>query len=175
MGRQTLLLLFIGLLSVAAAGADSYSCRDNQGVLYFADSPARLPDECQGQSLEVKPDKLDNLNIVPATPVPQGVTPEIEQSIRATETERQQQQQKILKLQKRAEQLAANYQEALKVKRRALRSWSYTSREEINKAELQMSQAKEDKLLLLQELDALKMSSEDRQKIKQDLDVIGDE
>jgi Domain of unknown function (DUF4124) len=172
MERRILLLLIVGLLSVTSVGAETFSCRDSKGELHFADSPARLPDECQGKTQELKSDKLDKLNIVPATPVPQESGSDFEETVRAAEDARQQRQQQILQLQQRAEKLAKSYQDAVSAKRQALRSWSYSSREEINKADQQMANAREEKQLLIKELETLRMSPEDQQKIKQSLDSI---
>lgn len=170
-----LILLIIGLLPVASGGAESYSCRDRQGRLFFADSPLSLPDECQGKTKKIESGKEDNLNFVPAVPMPSGSGKEFKRSVTAVELQQQYHQQQIQQLKLKAEQLAKSYQDAVEAKRSALRRWSYTSRDKIKQADQQMAQARVGKQQLLQELGSLRMSSADEQKVKQTLGLIGAE
>jgi len=168
-------LILIVLLSVASAAAETYSCRDSQGKLHFADNPANLPEDCRGQEQKIEPGKVGNLNLVPAAPTPPQSGRAFEQTVYSAEKERQQKQQQTRNLQLRAEQLAKKYQEAVRAKRGAVRSWSYDSREQINKADQQIKEARAGKQQLLQELESLKIPSAEEKKIRQELKAIEEE
>jgi len=167
-----LVLLLVGLLPVASLGVVSYSCRDSQGELHFADSPANLPAECAGQAQKIETGKVDNLNIVPSAPAPSGSGAEFDDAVRAVERQQVQQQQQIEQLKQRAKQLADSYQEAVTAKRSALKRWSYSSREKIDQADQQIAQARDGKQQLLQELGSVRMPADVEQKIRQRLESI---
>ena len=174
MGWRILLLLLVGLISVATAGAKTYTCRDSQGNPYFSDSPENLPASCQGKVEEVKPGAEGYINVVPAQPVPK-VSPGQEKSSQGVEHEQQSRRQQVQQLQQLAEQLATSYEEAAQAKRNALRRWSYSSREKIKQADQQIDKAREGKKQLLQELGSMRIFTADEQKIRRTLDRIEDQ
>lgn len=147
-----LIILFINL-SAGVVWAKTYSCRDSSGQLHFSDNLQGLPEECLGKEKVVKPGPADNLNYVPATPVPQGSGIEFKHSVRAVERELQAEESQKRQLHSRAESLLENYRAAVAEKRQAKRSWSYSSRDKIKQADSEIAQARTGKQQLLDELD----------------------
>lgn len=165
-------MMLLPLLGAFPAAAQTYSCRDSQGQLHFADSPARLPAECLGKERQIEQGKVDSINIVPAQPTPQGSGREFEQSVRAAEQELRQKQQRIESLYQKARELSSSYQGAVRSKNDAMRSWSYGSRDKVKAADEQMANARNGKKELLQKLEAERIPSDDQQKIRKILEGV---
>ncbi|MEA3544431.1 MAG: DUF4124 domain-containing protein [Thermodesulfobacteriota bacterium] len=159
----SLVFMFIG--TAVAGDATTYSCRDQDGQLHLTDNLQALPEECRGVAKNIKPVTPDNLNYVPSQPEPQGSGIEFQQAVRDAERKQQQEQVQVKKLLQRAEQLAAQYRQAVQEKRKSTRRWSYGAREIIQKAEIQIEDAREGKKQLLDEMDGQKIAPDDNRKI----------
>lgn len=170
--RILLLLLLLTAFANTHSWAKTYSCRDSQGKMHFADNLQGLPSECLGKEKVIKPDKPDNLNYVPATKDPSAPGIKFQHSVRDAEREQQRKQVEKRQLHSRAEKLLERYQEALAEKRRAKRSWSYSSRDIIKSSDQTISGVKADKELLLEELNSARVGTEEKTKIEQVLSGI---
>ena len=172
---RMILLFLVGLLAAGTAFAATYSCRDNRGQLHFADSPANLPAECLGKEKLIDLEKSENLNMVPATAAPPESEEAFADAVRSVENEQQQLQQQLQDLHLRAKQLVKKYREAVVAKRNAQRSWSYSSREQMDLADRQIEEARTGKQQLLQELEDGKIAADDEHLLRQELEAIGEE
>ncbi|MEE4253532.1 MAG: DUF4124 domain-containing protein [Desulfuromusa sp.] len=172
--RKVLSLWLIVMFAAIAAQATTYSCRDKQGKLYITDNLQSLPAECRERVQKVEPEDPDNLNYVPAQADPQGSGEQFLRAVRDTEREQKQKKERVEQLEKRAEQLAAQYKQAVQDKNNATRRWSYSSRGVIQKADKIIESAREGKRQLLTEIDRANISRQNEEKIVSWLDEIAD-
>lgn len=171
MAKVLSLWLLVMVIAITAQ-ATTYSCRDKQGKLYITDNLQSLPAECRGQTQKVKSEDPDNLNYVPAQTDPQGSGDQFLRAVRDTEREQKQKKARGERLVKRAEQLVAQYKQAIQDKNNATRRWSYASRGVIQKADEVIESAREGKRQLLTEIDRANISRENEEKIVSWLDEI---
>ncbi len=173
--RVLLLIVLMVAFSVLSAWPQTYSCRDGEGRMHFSDNLQGLPEECIGKEKTIKPGSADNLNFVPATPQPRGASDEFKRSVQSAEQALQQKEDLEQQLQSRAEELLQSYQQAVVEKRQARRSWDYGSREIVKKADEEMAKARTGKQELLKELAGARISTEEKDKIRQTLQGIESE
>ena len=169
-----LFLVFVFVGTAVTGYATTFFCRDQGGQLHLTDNLLALPEECRGAAKIVKPVTPDNLNYVPSQPEPQGSGIEFQQAVRDAEYKQQQKQVQVERFLQRAEQLAAQYRQAVQEKRQATRRWSYGAREIIQKAESRIENAREGKQQLLSEIDGQKIAPDDNRKIASWLAEIAD-
>ena len=170
-------LLLVMVLSVVMAQAATYSCRDKQGKLFMTDSLQTLPAECRERAQVIESEDPDNLNYVPSQAAPQGSGAKFQQAVDAAEHEQQQKQERVEGLLLRAEQLVAQYQQAVEEISEANQRWKYRKfnlRESTREAEKQIAMAREGKQQLLSELPEKKISRGDEQEIRALLDEVED-
>ena len=170
-----LMVMLLPLLLVTATWADNYSCRDSQGRLHLADSLSNLPEECREQAKTHTSDAVDNLIYVPTPAEPGGSDIRFEHSVRDAERGLQRKQQRGEQLQQSAETLAEKYETASADRRRAKRSWNYSSRETIKKSDVLIQEAREGKQQVLQELPAAALPSREEQQIRAILDRVAED
>ena len=172
-----LIMLFVNI-AVGACLAQTYSCRDEQGQIHFADSPQGLPTECWEKAQLHKSGPGDDVQYVPASPRSKGSGPDFTQSLQEVEQElsqKQKQEQRYLKVRERAEELVASYRQARTDKRRARRSWSNSSRQIIKEADENIEKARTGKQNLLDELARLGVSAKKKATIEDILEEIEEE
>jgi len=172
--KTVLLLLFVTIFSWTTVQAEIYSCRDKRGKLYMTDNIQTLPAECQGRTQVVESRKSDNLNIVPSQDTPQGSGPEFDQAVRDADQDLKQKQALREGLLNQAQQLAAQYQQAVEDRNSATRRWQYAgSRDAIRRADEQISQVQEAKQQLLDEISGQNLPRSLEQEIINQLNTIG--
>ena len=173
--KTVLLLLFVTIFSWTTVQAEIYSCRDKRGKLYMTDNIQTLPAECQGRTQVVESRKSDNLNIVPSQDTPQGSGPEFEQAVRDADQNLKEKQALRERLLNQAQQLAAQYQQAVEDRNSATRRWQYAgSRDTIRRADEQISQVQEAKQQLLDEINGQNLPRSLEQEIINQLNTIGE-
>ncbi len=173
--KTVLLLLVVTIFSWTTVQAEIYSCRDKRGKLYMTDNIQTLPAECQGRTQVVESRKSDNLNIVPSQDTPQGSGPEFDQAVRDADQDLKEKQALREGLLRQAQQLAAQYQQAVEDRNSATRRWKYAgSRDAIRRADEQISQVQEAKQKLLDEISGQNLPRSLEQEIISQLNTIGE-
>ena len=173
--KKIALVFLILILSAPLALATIYSCRDKHGKLFVSDNLQSLPPECRGDKQQITyRDDPDNLNYVPAENVPAGAGVEFQQEVQQVETQRKQEQQHIARLHQRVNQIVLRYQQLVREKREERRSWSYNSREKIDKANKEIGQIRGKKQQFLAEIERIKISRQDKEQLLSQLAEIKD-
>jgi len=173
--KTVLLLLFITIFSWTTVQAEIYSCRDKRGKLYMTDNIQTLPAECQGRTQVVESRKSDNLNIVSSQDTPQGSGPEFDQAVRDADQDLKEKQALREGFLNQAQQLAAQYQQAVEDRNSATQRWKYAgSRDAIRRADEQISQVQEAKQQLLDEISGQNLPRSLEQEIINQLNTIGE-
>ena len=172
--QKILSILVVMVFSGVTAQATIYSCRDNQGQLHLTDNLQSLPAECLGRTRTVQQKDAGNLSYVPAQKISPGSGADFQKTVRDATEEQQQRKEWLNNLSPRAEQLAAQYHQAVKLIHAEKRDWRYDSRGIIKKANERKQEALEGKQQLLTEMDRQKISRKDKGKIVSKLDEMKD-
>ena len=175
--QKLLFLLLIMVFSAVIAQAETYSCRDKQGKLFITDNLQTLPAECQDRAQVIESEDPDNLNYVPSQAAPQGSGVKFQQAVDAAEHEQQQEKEQVEGLLLRAEQLVAQYQQAVEEISMANQRWKHKKsklQEIVRGANDQIVIAREGKQRLLTEMVEQEVSWGNEQEIRSLLDEIED-
>lgn len=151
--RTGLALVLMLVVCSSTAQAVTYSCRDSGGQLHVSDTLQGLPEECRGRAVERREQDPDNLNFVPPAKQPAGSGAEFDRAVREEEQEQRLREQRAARYVQQAQHWAEQFQQARREKRQAKRSWSYQSREIIQRADRQIAEARAGKRTLLEKLD----------------------
>ena len=168
------ILTCISLLLPAPLLADNYSCTDSQGVIHIADNLMKLPAECRDQAKTLKEGDSGRVNYVAPVPTPQGQAQDFQQAVRSEELELKKKKQEAAEMVNQAKKLADNFEEAVTIRKTALRSKSYGSRDKLKMAESMMEYSRKGKRGLLEDMQKAHLSSEQRQQIMEALSRIAD-
>lgn len=162
---RVLLLLLIPFLSLSSAYGETFHCRDKQGHLHITDNIQALPEECRQGAQSSGNSDPDNLNYVPAQKTSKDVKRRFLREIQEEEEKNARQKARGEELLQRAERAAANFEQAVKEKRQALRRWTYQSREIIKDADERMAKAREQKNRLIGELEGARLDKDVREAV----------
>ena len=173
--QKLLFLLLVMVFSALIAQATTYSCRDKQGKLFMTDNLQTLPAECQERARVIESEDPDNLNYVPSQAAPQGSGADFQQAVGSAEYEQQKKKEQAEGLLLRAEQLVAQYQQAVEEISKANQRWKYKKynlQKIVRAANDQIAITREGKQQLLTEMVELKISHGNEQEIRSLLDEI---
>ncbi len=167
---KTIFLLILLCSVPAVVAASLYSCRDSTGHLHATDNLQSLPEECRPEAKSLEGADPDNLNFVPErTPEP-VVNRRFEQQVLEQKRQIRNEQEDARQAIADAEALLALYRQAQQERRQATRSWSYESRQIIQQAVEQLTEAQAGKEKLLAELEIKRFSPEIEARIRTILD-----
>ncbi len=172
--QKILFLLLVMVFSGVAVQAMTYSCRDNQGQLYMTDNLQSLPPECLGRTNTIQGEGSDNLSFVADQENPQDSGTNFQNVVNDATQKQKLNKEWLDNLLPRAEQLATQYHQAVKLIHAEKRDWRYSSRGIIKQANEQKREALEGKQQLLTEMDGQKISDRDKKKIVSKLDEMKD-
>lgn len=168
---RPLLLLFILLTGLATfAWGGSYACRDGKGTLYFTDNPLRLPEPCRKNMWQIKQQEYS----ADSAPTSAAKTPGqhdeerlIDRMIREDALERRARQ-----LRQQAAVSVEKYTQGIELTKKLNRSWHYGVRARQTKGNRLLTEARQEKLQLLTELESLGIPTQQRAEIEKLLDAI---
>lgn len=168
---KSLLLVFILLTAVASsAWSLSYACRDRRGILYFTDSPLRLPESCWEEMWQVEhlwhTDNSTPVKEVKQKPAELEERP-IERMIREEGLER-----RVKQLQQLAAAAVDKYNEGTELTKELNRSWHYGVRARRARGKKLLAEARKAKQQILEELESLGISKQRRAGIERLLGAI---
>ncbi len=173
--KKMAFLLLVLFSSATLAAATMYSCRDKDGKLFVSDNLQSLPPECRGDKQQISyKDDPDNLNYVPAEEIPAGVGAEFQKEVQQVEVQQEQKKQQLESLWQRVESIVQQYGQLVREKRAAKRSWSYDSRDKIDKADARIAQIREEKQRLLAAIAGQRLAAVDKEKMLSRLAEIED-
>lgn len=166
--RAKLLFLFFlfSFLPAAVVVAETVYCIDAQGQQHIADDMMSLPESCRSQFEKLTPSDSGRVNYVPSVSPPASNSLNFERAVRAQEIELERKQAYSESLLRRAERISRTYTEAVQARKEALRSKSYGQRDIIRQADEQMQQSRDEKALLLNELEEARIYGQKRQDIE---------
>ncbi len=172
--RAVILCSIFSLLLSSSVCAEIYSCRDKQGRIHVSDNLQTLPDECRAEARQLQATDPDNLHYVPDAGSVTTSDPRVEGFVREQQHRRQEREEAAERLLQKADELLSVYQQAQKDRRNAVRSWSYASRQNIQKAQQQIANVRMEKQQVLEELEQWRFSAETKDRIRRTLDGISD-
>lgn len=173
MGVNLLLLIcFCLLLPTTAVRAETVYCIDAQGQKHIADDMMSLPESCRLESKKLAPSDAGRINYVPPVSPPTDSSARFEQEVRAQDAELERKKRFAESLLRRAERISRTYEEAVAARKEALRSKSYGQRDILRRAEDQMQQSRNEKELLLNELEQARIYGQERQDIEELLNKV---
>ncbi len=173
---KRLILMVIFCLSPMVVEATLYSCRDSEGRLHVTDNLQALPEECRTEVREIEAGDPDNLNFVPETTPPpvEDTRSRFEQQVLEQQRRQQEQEQREEQLISQARDLVARFEQAQQDRRNAIRSWSYDSRETIERAVDDMAAARNGKQQLLTNLEQQRVSIRTSEQVRAILEQISE-
>lgn len=167
--RTALFAMILCLLLPVSGFATLYSCRDSAGRLHVSDNLQSLPEECRGNARELDPNDADNVQFVPPLPPVTVEDSRFEQEVLEQQQKLEERRATEQRMIEEAEELLATYERMQQERRNAKRSWSYSSRETIQRATEEIARVRADKERLLAELQEHHLPSETVEKIRRTL------
>ena len=167
-------LIFLCLLLPTPLAAETYSCTDNTGKIHIADTLMKLPAECRDRAKTHEDKDSGRVNYVPSPEVPASQNQRFRESVRMEEAAQQKKEREATELVQRAETLAKSFEDAVNLRKKAVRSKSYGNRDKIRAAEAMMEFSRKEKQTILEEMQSIRLSAEQRQQIMAALEQIAD-
>lgn len=167
------ILLTLLLVSLAGTvGAETVSCTDSRGVRHIADSLMRLPAECRDRAQQVRSQDPGKVNYVPSPQKKYRGKSAFERAVQEEDRMHERKRQQASSLLKRATTAADNYQSALYQRKDTLRNKKSGFRKRLLEADRNMQRSREQKEALNAEVAKSRLSTAEKEEIRQQLDRI---